>query len=97
LDRHRDDSASILQVHALDVTDGNPGDVHGLTLAGHHRLRRLELALELEEVRTDDRHPARQVEALVGEDVAADEQGKHYQCDDRDEVPEVFLDRSAHR
>ena len=43
-----------------------------------------------------DRHPGGQVEALVGEDVAADEQREDDHHDHGDELAQVLLDRESH-
>ena len=73
--------------------DLDAGDVDGLALARRDRLARLELALELVEVLADERHPGRQRQALVGEDVARHADGEHQQHDDGGEVRRVLADR----
>src|SRR5205814_2207258 len=65
-------------------------------LAGGDRLRGRELAVERVEVLAEDRHPAGEVEPLVGEDDCAHPDADHEQHDDRDEVLDVLADRGSH-
>jgi len=58
----------------IDKFDVDAGHLDRLALARRDRLRRGELSLVVDEVRAEGRHPVGQVEALVGEDVAAHQQ-----------------------
>ena len=95
-DLHLHHGATVLELHRADVADLHAGDVHGLALARHDRLRGLELGLHRVEVRPDHRDPRRQVEPLVGQDVPGDAGGHQDHEDDRQEVAEVLADLAPH-
>ena len=92
-DVHGHQRAPVLQLHVLDLAHRDAGDVHRLALARGDGLRGGELRLEGEEVLAQDRDPPRQVEALLGQDVAAHEQSDEDEHDDRDELACVLADR----
>ena len=96
LDLHADDRAAVLELDALDLADLDARDVHRLALARRDGLGGLHLRLDLVEVLADHRHPARQRQALVGQDHRRDEARDQDQADDRREVLEVLADR-GHR
>ena len=96
-DLHRHHRAPVDEVHLGDVADVDARHLDRLALARRHRLRGGELGLVVDEVRADDRDPLGQVEALVGEDVAAHEQCHQHDADDEGEVARVLADRHPHR
>jgi hypothetical protein len=95
-DLHGHDRAALDELDLLDLAHVDAGDGHGLALARRDRLGGLELALELEEVRAQHRHARGQVEALVGQDVAAHDGGDEDQHDERREVADVLADHALH-
>ena len=90
---HRGDPAA--QVHGLDFPDLGAGDGDGLTLAGGDRLGGLEAGLQRVIVLAQHRDPPREVEVLVGEDVAADRGRDQDHRHHRDERRAVALDLVA--
>ena len=60
------------------------------------RLRALKLGLVGHEVAPDQRDPVREREALLGEDVAADDERDDDEADDEREVARVLADRLPH-
>jgi hypothetical protein len=96
-DLHRHDGAAVLQVDVADLAHVDARHLHGLPLPGRDRLGRGELSLVVGEVRAHHRDPLGQVEALVGEDVAADEDGDDDDADDEREVAGVLGDGAPHR
>ena len=85
-----EDGVAVPELDRADVAHLDAGDVHRLALAGHDGLARLELGLDLVEVRADSGNPGGQVEALVGEDVATHDQRDHDHHDHRDELAQVL-------
>ena len=79
-DLHRHDRAPVDEVDLGDVADVDARHLDRLALARRHRLRGGELGLVVDEVRAHDRDPVGQVEALVGEDVAAHEQRHQHEA-----------------
>ena len=86
VDLHAHHRVAILEVHAGDLADLDPGDVHGLALTRRYGLRGRELRLEVEATASDQRHPARQVGALVDQDHRHREQPGQDQADDGQDV-----------
>ena len=95
VDVHRHERDPVVQVHGRDFADLRARDRHRLALAGGDRLSRLEFGLEREVAVAEHRHPARELEVLVREDVAADDRRDHDHRDDRDERRAVALDLVA--
>ena len=88
--RHRGDP--VLQVHARDFADLGAGDRDRLALARRQGLGGLELRLQRVVAAPQHRHPARQLEVLVRQDVSPRGGGDHDHRDDRDERRAVALD-----
>jgi len=96
-DFHRHGRDPAVQIHARDFADLGARDRHRLALARRHRLGGLYVGLQRVVVVPEDRHPARQLEVLVREDVAADERRDDDHRDHRDERRAVALDLVADR
>src|SRR5829696_4409267 len=96
LDLHADDRSAVLELDALDLADLDARDVDRLPLARRDGLGGLHLRLDHVEVLPDDGDPARQREALVGQDHRAHEDRDEDQADDGREVLDVLADR-GHR
>ena len=96
VDLHADHGVAVLELHAGDLADLDPGDVDRLALAGRDGLRGGEVGLELEAVGPDQRHPARQVRPLVDQDHRDREEAGQDQADDGQDVAEVCSQRSSH-
>ena len=96
LDPHHHDGVAVHEVHGPHLADLHAGDVHGLPLTRHHGLGGRQLGLHLVEVGADQRHAGRQVEALVGQDVARDPERRHEQEQERHEHGQLLLDLPLH-
>jgi hypothetical protein len=90
---HRGDP--FVQVHACDFADLGARDRHRLALPGGDCLSGLELGLEREVFVSEHRHPGRELEVLVREDVAADRRRDHDHAHHREERRAVALDLVA--
>src|SRR5207237_5918477 len=92
VDGEGDHADAVLELHVGDLADLHSRHTDRLALARHHRLGRLELRLQLEGLRLEDRD----AQALLLDDDDRRDQSHHDQHGDRDEIAEVLADRGGH-